>query len=182
MKIAVLGWGSLIWNSRNLKIKEREWKQDGPKLPVEFARISQDGRLTLVLYPKAKLIQVLWNYMDVDNLLEAIENLRKREGTIESYIGFIDLIENKSRCNIGDIENNIRKWAEEKDIEAVIWTDLPCNFKDKANGKLNEENVINYLKSLTGSKFEIAKEYIAKAPTQIRTKIRMAIEEKLGWF
>jgi 1-acyl-sn-glycerol-3-phosphate acyltransferase len=50
MRIAVLGWGSLIWSPGNLKI-DREWHEDGPFLPIEFARVSQDGRLTLVLFP-----------------------------------------------------------------------------------------------------------------------------------
>jgi len=45
-KIIVLGWGSLIWDPRELKIKNSEWQKDGPNLPIEFARISQDGRLT----------------------------------------------------------------------------------------------------------------------------------------
>jgi hypothetical protein len=48
MKIAVLGWGSLIWQPRELRISLPIWKTDGPELPVEFARVSMDGRLTLV--------------------------------------------------------------------------------------------------------------------------------------
>lgn len=38
-KIAVIGWGSLIWCPKGLKIRDK-WKNDGPKLPIEFARIS----------------------------------------------------------------------------------------------------------------------------------------------
>ena len=57
MEIAVLGWGSLIWCPREL-ILAGEWKPDGPFLPVEFARVSQDKRLTLVLYPGTEPVQV----------------------------------------------------------------------------------------------------------------------------
>ena len=46
MKIAVLGWGSLIWDPKELDANN-EWNNDGPFLPIEFARISNNGRLTL---------------------------------------------------------------------------------------------------------------------------------------
>ena len=49
MKIAVIGWGSLIWSKRDLEI-EGDWIiGGGPVLPLEFSRVSKDGRLTLVI-------------------------------------------------------------------------------------------------------------------------------------
>ena len=48
MKIAILGWGSLIWNQNGLPVKG-QWKKNGPVLPIEFSRVSRDGRLTLVI-------------------------------------------------------------------------------------------------------------------------------------
>ena len=51
--------GFIDWNPGNLKIKDQKQKEDGPKLLVEFARISQDGRLTLVLYSESEPVQVL---------------------------------------------------------------------------------------------------------------------------
>jgi len=36
-KIACIGWGSLIWDPRDLLV-QREWFKDGALLPVEFAR------------------------------------------------------------------------------------------------------------------------------------------------
>jgi hypothetical protein len=50
MKIAVIGWGSLIWCPGSLRI-QTAWHNDGPSLPIEFARILKDGRLTLVIRP-----------------------------------------------------------------------------------------------------------------------------------
>jgi len=55
MRIAVLGWGSLIWKPDKPAISA-PWHANGPLLPIEFARISLDGRLTLVLCPDD-----LWN-------------------------------------------------------------------------------------------------------------------------
>ncbi len=48
MKIAYLGWGSLIWDPGMLPISG-DWKPGGPVLPIEFSRISDNGRLTLVI-------------------------------------------------------------------------------------------------------------------------------------
>ena len=53
MKIAILGWGSLIWNPDKLDFdKDFGWDPDGPKLPIEFSRISSNGRLTLIIDKK----------------------------------------------------------------------------------------------------------------------------------
>lgn len=96
MKIAFLGWGSLIWDPRNLQITG-SWETDGPLLPVEFARVSQDGILTLVLYPD---VSVLWARAAHRDLQQAIDNLRRREGTSTNRIGFLFIPDNCSRCNV----------------------------------------------------------------------------------
>lgn len=181
MKIAFLVWGSLIWNHRKLKTKG-DWHKDGPLLPVEFARISRDGRLTLVLSSDTKKLQVLWIYSGFDNLNDAIQDLKNREGTIESWIGYLSMRENKENCNIVSIIlEDIRSWVIERNIDAVIWTDLPSNFEERISEKLNANNVIKYLANLPDSKKQIAREYIEKAPLQIMTLIRKDIEKTLGW-
>lgn len=183
-KIAVLGWGSLIWDPRNLQIIG-EWNEDGPLLPIEFARISEDGRLSLVLYPYEKNNQTLWAYSAFENLYQAKENLREREGTIMERIGYVSIPEDLSNCQaVPSVNNTIREWAEEKGLGAVIWTDLPYNpykFKKKTRMDLNEDNAIKYLRNLEGEESLKAEEYIRKAPEQITTRLRRRIEKDLGW-
>lgn len=181
MRIVLLGWGSLIWCPDNLKIRGK-WYKDGPCLPVDFARISGDGRLTLVLYPNADRVQVLWAYSEFNNLDKAIENLRQREGTKQCLIGFVSIKENKSRCQVvPEILNEIRDWAANKKLDAVVWTDLPSNFKDERRKEFNWNNVIEYLKNLQDEKQQKAREYIEKAPPQITTRMRRIIKKELGW-
>jgi len=179
MKIVVLGWGSLIWDPRDLRI-DGEWQKDGPTLPIEFARVSRDGRLTLVLFPEAEKVPVLWNYMKTEEINEAINNLKDREGTTIDKIGFIKKT-GEVRSNLITEPNEIKEWAKTKDIDAVIWTDLLSNFKERTSLEFNEDNIIKYLKDLLSDKKEKAKEYITCAPPQIRTRIREKIEERLGW-
>ena len=85
--IVCLGWGSLISNPGILEV-EPEWRSDGPSIPIEFTRQSNDGRLILVVEPSANSIPVLWTKMLISDLDTAIENLRQREGsTKKKYIG-----------------------------------------------------------------------------------------------
>jgi len=79
------------------------------------------------------------------------------------------------------IKKQLGEWVKEKDIDAIIWTNLPPNFKDKIGQDFNPTNVINYLKYLPNDVQALAEEYIRKAPKQVSTEVREAIEKELGW-
>ncbi len=182
MKIAFLGWGSLIWDQRILKTKGG-WHNDGPLLPIEFARISNDGRITLVLHPRVKTSQALWIWANFSNLDEAIENLCKREETNEGRIGYVSITDKQNRRLVApSIIKEISAWARKKDIQAVVWTNLPSNFTEKLEKPFNLENTIEYLLELkenSPEKYKKAVEYIKKTPVQVQTNNRQQIEEVL---
>lgn len=167
MKIAFLGWSSLIWDPRELGIKGK-WKEDGPYLPIEFRRYSKGGRITLVLHPDAEDVQTLWVHVDFTKLVEAIENLRAREVTLTERIGFVSIPDGTSRCNaVPNVLERIQKWAEKRDLDAVVWTDLtdnPKKFKEQTRMELTDDNIIKYLKSLEGKTLHEARKYIQNAP------------------
>jgi len=66
----LIGWGSLIWQPEKLKFKS-EWYGDGSWLPLEFARISSDGRLTLFRYQNAHQVQTYWAELEYYTFNEA---------------------------------------------------------------------------------------------------------------
>ena len=186
MRIAILGWGSLIWDSRSLKIDgsigNNGWYSNGPYLPIEFARISKDGRLTLVIRNGVKDQQVLYSISLYKNLDEAVLDLSVREECGKNKIG--KYIKEKNEVTPIDFnyKEKIANWIEqEQDIDAVIWTNLSSSFKDKIGLELCDINAVNYLTCLSLEAQVKAEEYIRKAPVQIDTKIRNAIEDKLNW-
>lgn len=176
--VIVLGWGSLIWDPRELEVRGK-WMPDGPFLPIEFARISSRERLTLVRKQDAKPVQVLWNVMTGD-LNTAIENLRIREDCSTSKpIGFIDLQDKQSRSKDDGFMNRIVEWADSKGFKKVIWTDLGVNFKNRNQPPFNHDTALKYLRSLEDQ--TSAREYIEKAPAQIKTDLRIKVRKELGW-
>jgi len=181
MRIAFLGWGSLIWDPRELKVFG-SWREDGPFLPIEFIRVSTHGRLTLVLYPGAPDVQVLWTLASCEDVPQAVKSLADREETSESNIGFVSILDNSRRCETAPhILTKIESWAKSKGIDVVVWTDLPKNFEKETKMSFNEDNVVKYLKGLKGLVSWKAEEYVRRAPEQIKTHIRTKLEEKLGW-
>ncbi len=181
MEIAVLGWGSLIWSPRELKITG-EWHPDGPFLPVEFARVSQNERLTLVLYPGAKPVQVLWALSACSSLEEAVADLASREGTSRHRIGYLSIYNGLYRCDAApEALETIKSWTDSRDFDAVIWTDLPSNFATKTKMPLSPDNAVTYLRALKKDAYEKAQEYMVRAPKQVSTQVRKHVEEILNW-
>lgn len=177
--IACLGWGSLIWDPRDLPICS-EWSAHGPALPVEFARQSANGRMTLLIAEDTEAIPVLWAALDVDSLDAARQALARREGitsaNMDSSIGVWS-----SGFSCGYNENgNIAAWGAATGVSGVVWTALRPKFADRPI-KPSCHQVLMYLANLEGQRKRIAEEYVRNAPAQIRTPYRQRIERELGW-
>jgi len=183
MNIAILGWGSLIWQPEELSYdKTRDWQENGPFLPIEFSRISNNGRLTLVIDKNVEQeVETLYAVSLYENLDLAILNLAIREGTDTSKIGFYNRQTNNIFPKDFHFSENIREWIKKTEFDAVIWTNLSIRFKDKIGLPINADNVIKYLQTLPEETKVLAEEYIRKTPVQINTTFREKIEEKLDW-
>lgn len=178
LRIACLAWGSLVWDPRELPIR-RVWFNDGPFAPVEFTRQSDNGRITLVIDPKAGPVRVLWGHMMSSSLDDARKALRDREGITGtnslSRIGSWGIGDSLPR----DIPE-LPQWADARGLDAVVWTALVPKFEGKERSPSVDE-VIAYLRGLLGTVRDYARQYVERAPRQIDTAYRRQIEAALGW-
>ncbi len=183
MKIAILGWGSLIWDPRELKGQFKDdWQKGGPTLPIEFSRISSDARLTLVIDPKnGRDVQTPFVESCRGALEDAICDLRCREGTTLKNIGYIDLKRNEGRSKQWKVVVTIKEWAAISHFDAVVWTDLPDNFEKKRGKEFSVPNAVEYLQGLPQNVQSEARKYIRKAPDEVKTPLRDELQ-KNGWL
>ncbi len=170
--IACLGWGSLIWdNSRPFETKGN-WQNDGPALPIEFARQSKDDRITLVITDSEHDVPTLWAELDVASLDKAISMLAKREGCQQGSIGrWPNNLERRFPC-----QDKICAWATTKGLTAVVWTALDPGMKGNRGTAPTLAQVQNHLATLDKSSQAGAIEYIHRAPKQVETPYRPSLE------
>ena len=180
MKIACLGWGSLVWNPQTLTVR-KPWFSDGPLLPVEFARHSKGDRITLVIVPGHPHVRTLWALMSVFDLQVAMRSLAEREGISEENIprsiGYCSMASDSG----GEFANSIRNWASLNGLDAVIWTALRPKFNDRIDNVPSPEDVVSFLKNLPHERKKYAEQYVRMAPLQIDTDYRRKIEAELNW-
>jgi hypothetical protein len=179
MRIAILVWGSLFWDPRNLSFNGN-WHFDGPLLPIEFARISSGNRLTLVINRESQAVQTLYCISAQDSIQEAIINLAEREGTINLLnIGFIGFESNRVsvRAEHEFILPMLRDWNTDKKFDAIIWSDFGNNFVDQSGMDFTFGNIVRFLTRLNEAQLREALRYIVKTPQQVGTDFRRGIQE-----
>lgn len=180
MKIACLGWGSLVWNPGDLPVL-RGWFNDGPLLPIEFARESKDQRITLVLLSEARRVRTLWALMPVDDVQVAREALRAREKipkrNLDKDIGFWTDTGDSGGLGI----RAVGAWGQRMGLDAVVWTDLPPKFRGNVGQIPTSDEVVEHLRGLEGKAKDNAEKYVRRAPVQVDTERRQRLESEFGW-
>ena len=185
--IIILGWGSLIWDTRpEFSQFHGAWEPDGPTLPLEFSRVSstREDSLTLVLDENnGSPCHVAYARSTRQNPDDAIADLRCREGTTLSNIGYY--FRDGSRCK-SRFDSNlsaIATWANTKSIDVAVWTDLASNFESKSSKKcpFSVAAGVAHLQSLPVSAKAKAAEYMWRAPQFVDTPLRRIIQAE-PWF
>ena len=188
MKIAILAWGSLVWDPRDLQLAA-EFAPNGPLLPIEFCRVSSDGRLTLALDETYGAVCKTYSAPSaIQSLDGAIEDLILREGAPDaSEVGFVEPASDQQ----GDIAMQrhpkavaaIAAWAASNGYDAAIWTALKSNFDepDKGGEPFSVTAAIRYLEALESrdaARFAEALAYIRDAPTEVETPVRDEVNKR----
>lgn len=183
MKIAIIGWGSLIWCPGSLRLSSL-WRGDGPKLPIEFARISSDERLTLVVHSQGQKVTTYWAFSAFQAMPDAIRNLRERENCGSRCIGTLQ----RGKLPARGYTQQIKIWLDAHgDVDAVIWTALPSNWQEKRKKKFTIKDALAYLAELeargqtAGAALSRTREYIRNTPSQIQTRLRRKISRNKEW-
>jgi hypothetical protein len=185
MKIAILGWGSLLWEDRpEFDNWIEPWQYDGPNFKIEFSRVSETrlGALTLVIDTEHGFsTPVAWCLSKRAKLEDAVADLRCREGTTNENIGYVRLDEQPALPNPLEKDDPIVAWARERKLDAVVWTALKGNFKEKVEKPFSVKAVVAYVKTLSPAAKVKAAEYVWRAPEFVQTPVRSALQHE-PWF
>lgn len=177
MKIACLGWGSLIWKAAELPVASC-WFTDGPWLPVEFAREGDSGELATVLCADVAEVQVLWACLDVASLEEARDALHEREGVPREQPECIGSWPSGPQSAF---QTSIGQWAAAKGLDAVVWTALPPRSRGLNRRMPSATDALDYLRKLDPDRQAHARDYIRRTPVAITTAYRRLFEETFNW-
>jgi len=182
MKIAILGWGSLLWEGGpEFDRWHTDWMLDGPTLKLEFSRISDTrlGALTLVIDDEnGTSSNVAWCLSKRTNLPDALCDLRAREGTALDKIRQLVLSPEATAPPQPEL---IAAWARARKLDAVVWTALESNFKKRRKHAFSVTAATAYLQSLPADAKAKAAEYVWRAPDFVKTPLRTAMQVP-PWF
>jgi hypothetical protein len=165
------------WNPGSLRLA-KQWMVGGPVLPIEFSRVSDNGRLTLVI-DETNGVSVATRYAPSSccDVSTAVADLMAREGTPNrDRIGFLDLP--RKKCSRRALQLHpgaceaIRKWVSTQDFDAIVWTAIGPRFIEKTGEPFSVEAAIRYLGSLKGEMRDMALKYIREAPPEAQTPVR----------
>jgi hypothetical protein len=179
-RIAILGWGSLLWDpDADFDLRHGNWQTGGPTLKIEFSRISttkRPGALTLVIDDaNGTSVPVSWCLSKRSSVIAVQRDLRERERAKTEDIKVLRVDEPHEPFSPGSVEALICDWAKQNGMTAVVWTGLPSNFEE-TNPKFTPAAALAYLKKLKTARKNKAIEYIRNAPTFARTAFRTAFE------
>lgn len=183
-RIAVIGWGSLIWDLDDLAEKVTgAWALGaGPALPLEFSRISAKRlrALAVVIDPAhgavARSAVIASARAD---LATAAADLAARERAPVERIGFVG--PSGARSSVPGVAERVDAWRRTAGWDGAVWTDLPPNFAAEAGAPFSVAAGIAHLKTLSGAPLVEAKRYVARAPAETDTPLRRALDADPWW-
>lgn len=186
MNIAIIGYGSLIWDLDDLEAHVAgPWQRGaGPCLPVEFARISPKRKQALVLVvddaaeapSPTSVIASARAQLD-----DAVTDLARRERCPPEKLG---IAVKGGRHRIGrsaPAMAAVEAWLANSLFDAVVWTELDGNFTHITGETFSLIAAEAYLRTLAGESLAEAWRYIEYAPEETDTPLRRHMRAQNWW-
>lgn len=184
MSIAILGWGSLLWDLDDLAPKvDGNWQMGaGPRLPMEFSRISSKRKMGLVvcLDPENGAPCPTHAIQSIRaDIIETVADLAARERCTQGQIGYAT--PGQARSRLPSVAASVQDWLSETGWSGAVWTDLDPNFAAERGEAFSVARGMAYLRTLRGESWAEAHRYIAQAPAQTDTPLRRALAREDWW-
>jgi hypothetical protein len=138
---------------------------------VEYSRVSEGNRLTLVIDYTGTVNQVYVAESACTSLDGAAENLRAREGC--KHVRTIGRLLRTDPAPTDEPKAAIHAWLGLSQYDGVAWTALSANFRERAGSDFTISSALSFLGSLVGAEKEKAYRYFIETPDCITTKLRM---------
>jgi hypothetical protein len=185
MTVAILGWGSLLWDLDDLAPKVAGgWDlRAGPRLPMEFSRISPKRRMSLVvcLDPEHGAGCATHAIRSTrGEVAEAVADLAARERATPERIGWADAA-GRGAGRMPEVVAAVGEWCAARGWDAAVWTDLEPNFREITGAAFSIADGIGYLRTLDDGGLGEARRYIRQAPGTTRTPLRRALACDPWW-
>ncbi len=183
--IAVIGWGSLIWDLEIMTPHVHgHWRhRAGPELPLEFTRISAKRRRALAVCVDLMDGVPCWTSVIVSKratLAEARLDLARRE---RAPSGFIGAFCNETGQHWGrpQVVHKIAQWCRAGGWAGAVWTDLHANFTAETGKVFTVAAGHEHLQALEGNALDEAVRYIQRAPETTNTRLRRHLRDDPWW-
>ena len=183
--IAIIGWGSLIWELEALASHvQGGWRQGvGPQLPLEFSRISPKRRGAL-----AVCVDLMDGLPCQTSIIaskrgtpgEARTALARRERAPEGFIGAF-CAQTGRHWGRPQVAMPIANWCRAGGWAGAVWTDLHSNFTAETGLVFSLEAACDHLQALEDDSLTEAVRYIEKAPIATNTKLRRHLRDDPWW-
>jgi hypothetical protein len=188
VKTVVLAWGPTVSDAGDLRVAA-PFAAEGPLLPVEFCRVSADGRLTLAIDESFGAVCTTYAAPSaIESLDGAIDNLREREGLASAdAIGFVEPASERQSEVAAERHPQalatIGAWVAAKGYDAAIWNGAQSNFGDWGKGgePFSVSAALEYLEALERDDpetFADALAYIRNAPAEVETPVRERVARR----
>jgi hypothetical protein len=183
-RVAIVGWGSLLWDPDGLPV-EGPWRRgEGPVLPLEFSRVSRKraGALTLVIDPEAGAPCRTAVAASPRPTVEAARaDLAARERAALPFIGAVCARRGVLAAARPETGATAAAWVAATGAAGAVWTDLPASFAEATGAPFSVAAALAHLRALAPAALAEARRYVGNAPAETDTPLRRALAADPWW-